>query len=106
MILSMNKRGQLGLIELKFFFIGFGVGLILALILVLLGSKGILPFKIPFVCGSILFGKNMFKKGQLMAIEFHFFLGGLAVGIILALVLIALGSHGVLPFKIPLVCAN
>ena len=100
----MDKRGQLGFIEIKFFFIGFAIGLIIGLVLTMLGTKGILPFKIPFVCGSVLFGQKMFKKGQLMAIEFHFLLGGLVVGLILALVLIALGSYGVLPFSIPLVC--
>ena len=44
-----NKKAQLGFIELKFFFIGFIIGLIVALVLVYLGAKGILPFKIP-VC--------------------------------------------------------
>ena len=45
----LNKKAQLGMIELKFFFIGLVVGLIVALVLVFLGTKGILPFKIP-VC--------------------------------------------------------
>jgi hypothetical protein len=47
----MNKRGQLGIIEFKYFMSGLLVGLILALILVWLGSASILPFKIPLVCG-------------------------------------------------------
>jgi uncharacterized protein YacL len=49
MKLIKNKKAQLGMIELKFFFIGLVIGLIVALVLVFLGSKGIIPFKIP-VC--------------------------------------------------------
>jgi len=45
----MNKKAQLGFIEFKFMILGLVIGLILALILVYLGTKGILPFKIP-VC--------------------------------------------------------
>lgn len=48
--MKFNKRGQLGLIELKFFFIGLVVGIILTLALVYLGTTGII-FKIPLVCG-------------------------------------------------------
>ena len=44
----MNKKGQLGPIEFKFFIIGLIIGLILGLVLVYLGTKGII-FKIP-VC--------------------------------------------------------
>jgi hypothetical protein len=103
----MNKRGQLGFIELRFFMIGFFIGLIAGLVLTMLGTIGVLPFQIPFICGSImLLGKKPLinKKGQLAAIEFHFLLGGLVVGLVLALILIGLGSYGVLPFEIPLVC--
>lgn len=91
---------------MRFFMIGFFVGLILSLIVVLLGSKNVLPFKIPLVCGTALFNNKFLKnkKAQLVAIEFHFFMGGLAVGIILGLVLIWLGTAGILPFKVPLVC--
>ncbi|MBI2572985.1 hypothetical protein HYV86_03955 [Candidatus Woesearchaeota archaeon] len=46
----------------------------------------------------------MQKRGQLGIIEFKYFMGGLFVGLIIALVLVALGTNGVLPFKIPLVC--
>ncbi|MBT6774234.1 hypothetical protein HOA91_02585 [Candidatus Woesearchaeota archaeon] len=95
----MQKRGQLGIIEGKFAIIGFFAGLIVGLALVFLGSKKILPFQIPFVCG---FFKK--KKGQLIAIEFHFFVGGFVVGIIAALALVYLGTAGILPFSIPLVC--
>ena len=46
-----NKKGQLGVIEFKFFMFGFAIGLVGGLVLVLLGSKGIIPFEIPLVCG-------------------------------------------------------
>jgi len=46
----MNKRGQLGIIEFKFFIYGLLFGVVLALVLVLLGTKGVLPFQIPLVC--------------------------------------------------------
>lgn len=46
----MQKRGQLGIIEFKYFMVGLIIGIVLGLVLVLLGSKGILPFKIPLVC--------------------------------------------------------
>lgn len=95
-----SKKGQLGIIEFKFFMYGLIVGLLGGLILVLLGSKKILPFQVPFVCGSALFN----RKGQLGVIELQYFLGGFVVGIILSLILIYLGTVNVLPFKIPLVC--
>jgi len=47
----MNKRGQLGVIEFKFFMYGLIIGIIIAFVLVLLGNKGVIPFKIPLVCG-------------------------------------------------------
>ena len=46
-----TKKGQLGIIEGKFFFMGLLVGIVIALALVMLGTKGVLPFKIPLVCG-------------------------------------------------------
>lgn len=49
--MKFNKRGQLGMIEFKFLLIGLVIGIIAGLILVLLGTKGVLPFKIPIVCG-------------------------------------------------------
>ena len=49
--IMFTKKGQLGIIEGKFFFIGLLIGIILGLVLVMLGAKGILPFKIPMVCG-------------------------------------------------------
>lgn len=49
--LIMDKRAQLGIIEFKFFFYGLLFGIAVALVLVLLGAKGVLPFQIPLVCG-------------------------------------------------------
>lgn len=98
----MEKRGQLGIIEFKYAVGGFVVGLIAGFVLVLLGSKKVLPFEIPLVCGSILFAN---KKAQLGAIEAKFAIIGFFIGLIVALVLVYLGSAGVLPFEIPWVCA-
>ncbi|MEK6901899.1 MAG: hypothetical protein AABX37_06140 [Nanoarchaeota archaeon] len=47
----MQKRGQLGLIEFKYFMMGMIIGVVAGLVLVLLGTKQILPFTIPLVCG-------------------------------------------------------
>ena len=47
----MDKRGQLGVIEFKFFLYGLFVGIIAALLLVFLGTTKVLPFQIPMVCG-------------------------------------------------------
>tara|TARA_Y100000310_G_scaffold321278_1_gene378688 strand:+ start:1347 stop:1649 length:303 start_codon:yes stop_codon:yes gene_type:complete len=98
---KLMKMGQLAGIEIKFFLMGLLVGLIGGLTLVYLGTKKILPFKIPLVCGSALF---LNKKGQLGVIEGKYFFVGFFVGIILALVLVFLGTAKILPFKIPLVC--
>lgn len=102
----MQKRGQLGIIEMKYFMVGFLIGIIAAFILVALGSKKVLPFKIPIVCGPIIFSKKLFqeKKAQLIAIEFHFFMAGLGIGLIAGLALIFLGTKGIIPFRIPVVC--
>lgn len=96
-----SKKGQLGFIEGKWAIIGFFIGLVAGFVLVFLGTKKILPWglKIPLVCGFL---KQ--KKGQLIAIEFHFFMGGFAAGIVAALVLVYLGTAKILPFSIPLVC--
>lgn len=48
--MDMNKKGQLGAIEMKFFLIGLLIGMVIAVTLVVLSSKGILPFTIPWVC--------------------------------------------------------
>ncbi|MBS3169732.1 hypothetical protein J4210_04565 [Candidatus Woesearchaeota archaeon] len=44
------KRGQLGIIEFKYFIVGLFIGLIVIVVVVGLGSSGVLPFKIPLVC--------------------------------------------------------
>jgi uncharacterized membrane protein len=49
--MKLSKKGQLGIIEFKYFIIGLLIGIIIALGLVWLGTAGILPFKIPLVCG-------------------------------------------------------
>ena len=45
-----SKKAQLGIIEFKFLMIGFVIGLIAAVVLIILANKGILPFKLSFVC--------------------------------------------------------
>jgi len=45
-----SKKGQLGIIEAKFFVMGLLAGVVLAIVLVLLANKGILPFKLSFLC--------------------------------------------------------
>ncbi len=98
-----SKRGQLGIIEAKYAIVGFFIGLIAAMLLVLLGTKKVLPFQIPVVCGSVMFNKEFFrnKKAQLGMIEFQYFIGGFVVGLIGGFILVMLGTKGVLPFKIP-----
>lgn len=46
----MEKRGQLGIIEFKYFMVGLLMGIVLGLILVYLGTAKVLPFTIPLVC--------------------------------------------------------
>ena len=45
-----SKRGQLGIIEFKFFMMGLVVGLVAGLVLVFLSSKGIIPGFLKFLC--------------------------------------------------------
>lgn len=45
----------------------------------------------------------MEKKGQLVAIEFHYFLAGLAVGLILMIALVILLNQGILSFNLPFI---
>ena len=44
------------------------------------------------------------KKAQLGMIEFKFFLYGLIFGVIVGLVLTFLGTAGIIPFQMPVVC--
>jgi len=98
----MDKRGQLVAIEIKFFIIGFLVGLGGGLALINFSERGKLPFKIPIVCGASYLVNNMSKKGQLLALEFHFAWIGAVVGLVGAGALVFFGRTGVLPFQLPL----
>ena len=80
---------------------GFFIGIIGGLVLIYLGTKKILPFKIPLVCGLMGFKT---KKGQLGPIEAKFFFMGFLLGLVVGLVLVYLGKAKILPFSIPLVC--
>lgn len=44
-----NKKAQLGIIEFKFAVIGFIIGVIFTIVLIVLSKNGVLPFKIPFI---------------------------------------------------------
>jgi len=46
----MNKRGQLGWIEFKYFLAGLVIGIILLLVVIYLSNQGVIPFKIPLIC--------------------------------------------------------
>ncbi|MBU0456794.1 MAG: hypothetical protein ABH824_01350 [Nanoarchaeota archaeon] len=104
----MQKRGQLGIIEFKYFIIGLLIGLIGGLTLIFLGTKKILPFSIPLVCGSIInlsdIKKRLNKKGQLGMIEFQYFIVGLVIGVVLALVLVFLGTKAIIPNFFSFLC--
>ena len=45
-----SKKAQLGGIEFKFLMIGLIIGIIIAVVVIILANKGILPFKLGFVC--------------------------------------------------------
>jgi len=48
-----NKKGQLGIIEFKFFMFGLIAGLIVGLVLVALMNNGTIGFQLPMVtCSS------------------------------------------------------
>ena len=47
----MNKKGQLGALEFKFFMIGLAIGIAIAITLLVLSVQDIIPFGIPWVCG-------------------------------------------------------
>lgn len=48
----MQKSGQLGLIEFRYFMIGLAIGVIIALVLVFLGSADIIPVNFCSLIGS------------------------------------------------------
>jgi len=45
-----SKKGQLGIIEFKFLMIGLVIGIIAAVVLIYLANKGVIPFKLGFLC--------------------------------------------------------
>ncbi len=49
-LMLKSKKAQLGIIEFKFLMIGLIIGLIAAVVLIILANRGILPFKLSFVC--------------------------------------------------------
>jgi len=49
----MDKKAQLGIIEMKFLLIGFIIGIVLAVVLIYLANSRILPFKLSFLCPSV-----------------------------------------------------
>ena len=49
----MNKKAQLGIIEMKFLLIGLAIGIVITIALVLLANKGVLPFKLTFLCPAV-----------------------------------------------------
>ncbi len=52
----MQKKGQLGWIEFKYFISGVAIGLVIFIILMFLGNSGIIPFKLSslsFLCPAV-----------------------------------------------------
>ena len=47
----MNKKGQLGIIEFKYWITGFFIGLIVTLVIVALGTMEVIRLQITLVCG-------------------------------------------------------
>jgi len=99
----MEKRGQLGIIEAKFFLIGFFSGLVIGSVLLKLGVKKMLPWNlsVPFVCG-VFMPSN--KKGQLIQLEWHFLWIGGVIGIIVSWVLMVLSRTKVIPVDLTFLC--
>jgi len=96
----MDKRGQLGVIEAKYFFFGFISGLILGSVLLKLGELKKLPWgiSIPFMCGF------WNKKGQLIQLEWHFFWIGGLIGMATSWVLVVLSRTKVIPVDLSFLC--
>ena len=49
----LSKSAQLGMIEFQYLMIGLVIGLILGIGLVYAANKGMLPFKLTFVCPTL-----------------------------------------------------
>ena len=45
-----DKKAQLGVIEAKYMLYGLILGIIVTIVILMLANKGILPFKLAFVC--------------------------------------------------------
>jgi len=43
LVIFMNKKGQLGIIEFKYFFIGLILGIIIGAVVIYLSAKGTIP---------------------------------------------------------------
>lgn len=99
----MEKRGQLGIIEAKFFLIGVISGLILGSVLLKLGAKKMLPWNlsVPFVCGAFM---PRDKKGQLIQLEWHFLWIGALIGMVLSWVLVFLSKTKVISLDLTFLC--
>lgn len=50
--LCFSKKAQLGMIEFKFFFVGLVIAIIVAIVVIYLANKGILPFSMDFLCSA------------------------------------------------------
>jgi len=50
----LTKRGQLGFIEFKYLMVGLVFGIVIGLVLIYLGTKGVIPFHIPFACPTVV----------------------------------------------------
>lgn len=48
----MEKRGQLGIIEFKYFIVGVIIGIIIGFLLIFLGNKEVIPNYLSFLCGN------------------------------------------------------
>ena len=46
----MNKKAQLAILEAKYLFVGVVIGIVLAVVLIVLANKGVLPFRLAFLC--------------------------------------------------------
>jgi uncharacterized membrane protein len=51
-VMIMDKKAQLGIIEMKFLLLGLLIGIVLTIVLAYLANHGILPFKLSFLCAA------------------------------------------------------
>tara|TARA_Y100000310_G_scaffold308649_1_gene351976 strand:- start:614 stop:781 length:168 start_codon:yes stop_codon:yes gene_type:complete len=50
LLMFKHKKAQLGILEFKWIIMGITLGIILAIAVIYMANKGILPFKLGFVC--------------------------------------------------------